>query len=700
MKGRNEMNQFLKNTGRSVKNWFVFLGLTSVLSLLGSASIVCAQTVTQPKEATSFTKTLNAEFLKPPLNYAETSDFDRVSKGLVATTNSLVLRSMAGNGRIVWNMDRFAFITGDTAPDSVNPSLWRQARLNNRHGLYEVIAADFGGEQRCIWQVRGYDLANITFVEGEEGFIVIDPLTSQETAKAAVEFFYTNIPEAKRSKPITNVIYTHSHADHYGGVRAVLNSGKMASQYEIWAPEGFLESAASENVLAGSAMAAHARYMYGILLPAGERSYVDVGLGKANSIGTNSLVAPTKIISEDNATTMDGLTVEFMMANGTEAPAEMCFYFPAYKALCVAEVANACMHNLLTPRGAPVRDPIKWSEALDQMYRKWGNEADVTFGPHHWPRWGNADIQNYLTKQRDAYRYLNDQTLHLANKLYSPVEIAEMISLPDSLQGEWFIHGYYGTVVHNVKAVYQRYLGWFDGNPVHLNPLPPKQAAACYMTYIPAAGGDLLAAAQMAYADGKYRWVVEILEHVVNAQPNNTVARELQADAYEQMGYQAESGVWRNFFLTAALSNRDVNARNFLAIPAMGTMTPDVLAALTVDQLMNYYATLIDGPAAGKSPRTVINWTINNPDASHEDWYMVLENGVINHWTGIAPIADCSITLTRQQFQDAVQKAGQMAKLLTAPGVVITGSNTDALTLLDALTLQPETKSANAFFMH
>lgn len=666
-----------------------------------TALVLQAFAVTQPKEATPFTKNRNAGYLLPPLDYSDTGDFDRVTRGLVATTNSLVIRSMTGDGRAVWNMDRFAFIQGDTVPDTVNPSLWRQARLNNCHGLYEVISVTIGGETRTIWQVRGYDMSNITFVEGDQGFIVIDPLTSQETAKAAVDFFYANIPEAIRSKLITHIIFTHSHTDHYGGVRAVLNSGRMAPQYEICAPVEFLEAAASENVLAGAAMGSHARYMYGSLLPAGERGFVDAGLGKASSTGVTSLVAPTMTISEDSVTTLCGLSIEFLLANGTEAPSEMCFYFPDYKALCVAEVANACLHNLLTPRGAPIRDPIKWAQALDQMASKWGSEAEVTFGPHHWPRWGNNLIVDYLTKQRDAYRYLNDQTLHLANKLYSPVEIAEMITLPDSLMGEWYIHGYYGTVVHNVKAVYQKYLGWFDGNPVRLNPLPPREAAACYMHYLPAAGGDLVAAAQMAYNDGKYRWVVEILENVILVQPDNTMAWELQADAYEQMGYQAESGVWRSFFLTGALRNRDVNVRNYLAVPALGTLTPDVLAALTIDQLVNYYATLIDGPLAGKSPRTVLNWKITSPDAPPEYWYWVLDHGVINHWRGVAPAADCSIELTREQFQKAVRAPGQMEALLTTPGVVVNGGNTGALALLDMLTTQdPAQPSANMFYLY
>ena len=268
-----------------------------------------ASAVTQPKEASSFTKAANAEYLKPPLNYSDTSDFDRAARGLTATTNSLVLKSMTGNGTTVWDMDRFAFIASETAPDTVNPSLWRQARLNNRYGLYEVTTANFGGDTRHIWQIRGYDVSNITFVEGDQGYIVIDPLTCQETAQAAVTFFYANIPAPKRSKPITHIIFTHSHTDHYGGVRAVLNSGKMAAHYEIWAPEGFMEAAAAENVYAGAAMSSHARYMYGSLLPAGQRGYVDVGLGKATSMGVTSLAAPTMTISDDRATTLDGLRV-------------------------------------------------------------------------------------------------------------------------------------------------------------------------------------------------------------------------------------------------------------------------------------------------------------------------------------------------------------------------------------------------------
>ena len=475
-----------------------------------------------PKNATDATRKAHAAMaatLPPPSD----QDFIDAKRGFVATVSDANILNEAGHA--VWDMGKYSFIKeGAPAPDTVNPGLWRQAQLNAIHGLFEVTPG--------IYQVRGFDISNITFIEGKTGYIVIDPLISAEPAAAALEL----MRKERGNKPVTAVIYTHSHVDHYGGVRGVLSDEDIAGGLEIIAPEGFLEAAVSENVLAGNVMGRRATYMYGAMLPPGPRGHVDSGLGKTVSIGKVSLVPPTRsIVETGERLTVDGVDIIFQVTPDTEAPAEMNFFFPDHKALCMAENCSCHLHNIYTPRGAQVRDAKAWSYYINEALDLYASDSDVLFASHHWPRWGSDRAVDFLGKQRDLYKYVHDQTLRLANHGLTPIEIAEEIELPPELAAEWYTRGYYGTLNHNTKAVYQRYLGWFDGNPANLHRHPPVETGKRYVEL--AGGADaLLKKAQAVYAAGDYRWVAEVVNHLVFADPSNAAARELQADALEQMG--------------------------------------------------------------------------------------------------------------------------------------------------------------------
>ncbi len=496
-----------------------------------------------PKSATAATQAAQAR-LAASLPADDGEDFVKARRGFIGTVADGKI--VDAEGRVFWNMGAFAFQEGDApCPPTVNPSLWRQARLNAIHGLFEVTPG--------LYQVRGFDISNISFIEGDTGYIVIDPLISAETAAAALALLRRH----RGDKPVTAVIYTHSHVDHYGGVRGVISEADIAAGMTIIAPEGFLDAAVSENVLAGNAMSRRATYMYGALLPRDATGHVDAGLGKTVSMGSVSLVPPTVSISRTGERlTVDGVEIVFQVTPDTEAPAEMNFFFPKFRALCMAENCSCHLHNLYTPRGAQVRDAKAWSFHIDEAMRMFGPETDVLFASHHWPRWGRGEAETFLTKQRDLYKYIHDQTLRLANHGLNPVEIAEEIALPPTLAAEWYTRDYYGTLNHNAKAVYQRYLGWFDGNPANLHKLPPVEAGK---RYVDLAGGPeaLLGKARSAFDAGDYRWVAEVVNHLVFADPSNTDARALQADALEQLGYQAESGPWRAFYLTGAVTAAD-----------------------------------------------------------------------------------------------------------------------------------------------
>ncbi|NUS42642.1 MAG: MBL fold metallo-hydrolase [Mycobacteriaceae bacterium] len=560
--------------------------------------------------------------------FSDTADFAATDRGFIAGLKPDVVKDAKGN--VVWNNDSYAFVTG-TCPNSVNPSLWRQSQLVIKQGLYEVVPG--------IYQIRGLDLSNMTLVEGKTGVIVIDPLISTETAAAGLALYRKH----RGDKPVTGLIYTHSHVDHFGGAMGVTTTEDVAAgRCPVLAPTGFMDHAVSENIFAGTAMARRAAYMYGAALPRGTKGQVGAGLGQTTSTGTVSLIPPTRTISQTGQQeTVDGVPIVFQMTPGTEAPSEMNFYFPEHRALCVAENATHTLHNLLTLRGAVVRDPHEWSKYLTQTILMFGDKTDVAFASHHWPTWGREQIVEWLSLQRDMYGYLHDQTLRLVNQGYTGTEIAEMIQLPPALTEKWYCHGYYGSVSHNVKAVYQRYMGWFDGNPAHLWEHPPVESAK---RHVDAMGGasDVLHKAGKAYDDGDYRWAVQMINYVIFADPDNKDAKMLQASAFEQLGYGSENGTWRNFYLSGAYELRNGS----FGTPTK-TESASMLNALTVDQIFDSVSLLVNGPKAWKT-RMTTDWRISDENRTHR---AELRNGVLIHYdlpAGFAgPAADMTCTLTR-----------------------------------------------------
>ncbi|WP_092552239.1 alkyl/aryl-sulfatase [Herbiconiux ginsengi] len=559
--------------------------------------------------------------LSESLPFDDTADFDDAERGFIAALDPGVIR--AADGRVVYDIDSYAFLTGD-APTSVNPSLWRQSKLVARQGLFEVVEG--------IYQVRGFDLSNITFVEGDTGVIVIDPLISTETAAAALALYR----EHRGDRPVVAVIYSHSHVDHFGGVFGVASQADAdAGRIEVIAPEGFVEHAVSENVYAGTAMSRRAGYMYGAALDRGPQGQVGAGLGQTTSGGELGLIVPTVDITTTGETrTVDGVEIEFQMAPGTEAPSEMHFYFPRYRALCMAENATHNLHNLLTLRGALVRDPHVWSSYLTEAIETFGDRADVVFASHHWPTWGAERIATFLTNQRDLYAYLHDQTLRHLNQGFTGAEIAEVIELPPALVEAWNTHGYYGSVSHNVKAIYQRYLGWFDGNPARLWPHPPAEQAS---RYVAAMGGidRVVELAQTAFDEGDFRWAATLLDHAIFTDADHAPARALYADTLEQLGYGAENGTWRNFFLSGATELRHGN----FGSPAV-TAAPAIVAQLTASQLFDLIAISVNGPKAWHLD-LALNVTFTDLGSNY---VVTLRNGVLIAIEKPAS-ADASVTL-------------------------------------------------------
>lgn len=599
--------------------------------------------------------------LELTLPLADRDDFEDARRGFVAELSPALVTGT--EGRVVWSLDEYGFLDGER-PDSANPSLWRQAQLLSIHGLFEVTEG--------IYQVRGLDLSNMTLVEGDAGVIVIDPLISVETAVAALALYR----EHRGDRPVTALIYTHSHIDHFGGARGVVDAEDVAAgRVPVLAPEGFLEHAVSENVYAGTAMARRASYMFGALLDKGPVGQLTAGLGLTTSLGTISLIPPTREIARTGEQlALDGVEIVFQLTPGTEAPVEMNFLFPQRRALCIAENATHNMHNILTPRGAPVRDARAWAHYLDEAIDLFGDAADVLFAQHHWPRWGRERIVDFLAMQRDLYAYLHDQTLRLLNKGHVPKEIAELVELPPPLAREWHCRGYYGSVNHNVKAIYQRYLGWFDGNPAHLWEHPPVEAATRYVEFMGGAEA-VLEKARVAFEAGDFRWVVEVVNHVVFADPDNAAARELQAAALEQLGYGAENATWRNFFLTGAHE-----LRNGVAETGTATTAPaDIVASLTSEQLFESMAIRLDGPRAFDA-RLVLNWVF--PDVG-ERFTLTLANAVLRHRRGSHADADATITIDRALLNRVLTGRADLA----AGGIEIEGDGAklgELLSLFDA----------------
>ena len=603
----------------------------------------------EPKDATAATRAANQALLAalPP---EDGRDFERATRGFIDTLPDARVEL---NGRVAWDLAPFAFEREAECPPTVNPSLWRQARLNLNHGLFEVTPG--------VYQVRGFDISNITFIEGETGFVVIDPLTTAEPAAAALALMRKH----RGDKPVTAVIYTHSHVDHYGGVLGVLSEADIAAGARIIAPEGFLIEAVSENVLLGNVMNRRATYMYGALLPRGPRGHVDAGLGKAVSLGQPSLIAPTESISATGTRlTIDGVEVVFQVTPGTEAPAEMNFFFPRLGALCMAENCTCQLHNLYTPRGAQVRDAKAWSYYIDEALDLFAGDTRALFASHHWPRWGTDDARAFLTIQRDLYKYVHDQTLRMANHGLTPKEIAEELALPPTLAAEWHTRGYYGTLNHNAKAVYQRYLGWFDGNPAGLHPLPPTEAGNRYVEF---AGGPgaLLAKARAAFEAGDYRWVAEVVNHLVFADPDNTEARELQADALEQLGYQAESGPWRAFYLTGAQELRNPVAASPTPRQAALAQLPRLPGGFLLDSL----SIRLNGPSVG-AEKVTFAITFSDTD---ERFLVEVENAVMRHYPGrTAPNAP-AVILSRAVLVQLISGAVSLEAAIAAGAVLAEG---------------------------
>ncbi|HCH1425567.1 TPA: MBL fold metallo-hydrolase [Vibrio parahaemolyticus] len=600
------------------------LGLAMLVVLSASAS--------DPKDATKATISVNNQ-VKADLPFNDKKDFENAQKGFIAKQDVVTIKN--DNGDVVWDLEAYKkYISLDKpSPNTVNPSLWRNAQLNMINGLFEVTDG--------IYQVRGYDLSNITFIKGDKGWIVFDPLISQETAKAALDFINKELGE----RPVTGVFYSHSHIDHFGGVRGIVDEEDVISgKVPIVASQGFTEHAVSENVIAGNAMGRRAVYMYGALLPRNEKGGVNGGLGQTTSTGVATMIKPTDIIEKTGEErTIDGVKMVFQYTPGTEAPTEMNIWFPDKKALWMAENTTNTMHNILTLRGAQVRDALKWSSYLQETIDMWGDDVQVKFQSHHWPMWGQEDIVKYFKKQRDMYKYTHDQTVRLMNQGYIGSEISEMIEFPDEIGKTWSSRGYYGTLRHNSRAVYQRYMGWYNGNPSDLNNLPPTDAAVKYVEYM---GGEQesIKKAQADFDKGNYRWVAEVLKHVVFANPESGKGKALLADAYEQMGYQAESGPWRSVYLQGAYELRN-------GTPSAGgtnVASPDIIKNMPPEMLFDYLAVrILPEKAAGKA--FVMNLNFTDLD---EKYSLYVENSVLNHTTKIAEKPDVSLVLTKATLDD------------------------------------------------
>jgi alkyl sulfatase BDS1-like metallo-beta-lactamase superfamily hydrolase len=589
------------------------------------------------------------------LDFSNEQDFEDARRGLIATDPNLQVHT--SNGTPVWDLPANAFINGP-APDSVNPSLWRQARLNNIHGLFEVTEG--------IYQLRGYDLSNMTIIEGDTGWIIVDPLTARETAEAALAFALQHLEQ----RPVVAMIFTHSHIDHFGGVLGVLASGLVqAENIRIIAPEGFMEEATSENLIAGTAMSRRAMLMYGKNLARSERGHVDSGLGISPAFGTFGLLEPTEIIDRTPQTLeIDGIEFVFQNAPGSEAPAELTFYLPHAKAFNGAEVTSHNMHNLYTLRGAKVRDALRWSNTIDESIRLFG-EAEVYLASHHWPIWGNERIIEFLEVQRDTYKYLHDQTVRLFNQGLTPGEIAEQLELPASLQTAFHNRGYYGTTRHNARAVYQGYLGWYDGNPANLNPHPPVEAAR---RYVELAGGSeaMLQQAQAAFDDADYRWAAELLNHLVFAEPGNTGAKALLAACYDQLGYQAESGPWRDVYLSGAYELRNGPPDQGLNVAAM----EDVLRQTPVRRFFDSMAARLNGPDA-EDVELRVNFVFTDLG---ESYLLDISNAVLHHWPSTPDTqADASLNLTHEMFIRMLTGKAGVKDLLLSDELDLEGSKLD-----------------------
>jgi alkyl sulfatase BDS1-like metallo-beta-lactamase superfamily hydrolase len=616
----------------------------------------------QAKDASPHTQLHNAQVSVPNSQ----NDFDNAQRGFIAQWPGG--RVEDERGRMVYDISRYEFIVqGSPSPSTVNPSLWRQAQLNVIHGLFEVAPN--------VWQVRGYDISNITFIAGETGWVVIDPLTNENTARISLELANKHLG----ARPVTAVIYTHSHVDHFGGVLGVTTQADVdAGKCRVIAPEGFLHETVSENVIAGPAMARRSGYQFGPQLPASPTGHIDSGLGKSVPLGAPGLIAPTEDITyTGEELVVDGVRIVFQLTPDTEAPAEMNFFFPDHGWLCMAENCTHTMHNLVPIRGAQVRDALSWSKYINESIELFGANTSLMFASHHWPRWGNADIVHFLTLQRDLYRWMHDQTMRLANHGYVASEIAEMLELPEDFLEHSHTHGFYGDLVHNVKAVHQRYLSWYDANPANLHKLPPSDAGK---KYVELAGGEvaLLQKAREAFERGEYRWVAELLNHLVFANPENAEARHLQADTFEQLGYQAESSTFRNSYLMGAQELRQGPP------PAARTQIrgKGLLMAMTIQQVFDTLAVrLKSDEVAGVT--VSLNWTFTD---INEKWLVGISHRTLFSTPGRHdPQAAASIITTRHTLLEVITQSTTFLEQIQAGNIFIEGDSTALITVLGNL---------------
>ena len=609
---------------------------------------------TQPGEtegATTITAEANAEWYEK-LDFSDRREFANAERGWLDNAEGRIIDG--DDNRSAWDLQSYGDLNRD-APDTVNPSLWRNTQLNAKAGLFEVCDG--------IYQVRGFDMANTTFIRTDHGWIVFDVLMCKENMKAAKELMENRFGPLD----IKAVMYSHSHVDHFGGVEGVITREQVADaklslkkqlasgKTLVLAPAGFLKHAISENVYAGIAMARRAQFQYGTVLDKGEKGALSVGIGMGQSTGTVALIAPTYEIGEDvPKLTIDGLEIEFQLTPGTEAPAEMNAYFPKYRALWMAENCTGTLHNLYTLRGAEVRDANDWAKYIIEADQRFCDKTDVVFQSHNWPHWGE-EIHDYLLNTAAIYKFIHDQTLHYMNQGYTSTEVAAMLTLPEKLEKVWYTRPYYGTLAHNAKAVYQKYLGWYDANPVNLNPLPPSETAKKMVEYL-GSTELVLCKAKKDYAKGEYQWVAQITKELVYADPANQKARNLCADALEQLGYQAESGAWRNAYLMGAaeLRNGNLSGRARTANGLTNSMR-----AMTVSMLLDYIAILTDANAAQNDDLT-LNLTVTD---ENEQFYVTRKNGVLLTYPGEnRPDAQASVTCRRLQLFALMtgQQAGQV----------------------------------------
>ena len=622
--------------------------LVALACALGGAPAL-AQTA--PKAPEPATLKANADLAKT-LPFADRQDFEDAMRGFIGTVPDALV---PGAGpRPAWSMKPYDFLQANDAADTVNPSLWRQAQLNAIHGLFKVTDR--------VYQVRGFDIANMTIVEGDTSLIVIDPLLTAETARAALALYHQHRPK----KPVGTVIYTHGHADHFGGVKGVVREDDVAAgTVQVIAPSGFMETAVAENILAGNAMSRRSQYQFGSLLPPGARGQVDTGLGKALARGTLTLIAPTATIdTTTEERTIDGVQIVFQLVPGSEAPSEMLMYLPQFRVLDMAEDVTHTMHNLYTIRGAEVRDGNLWARYIDQARVAFGDRTDVLIAQHHWPTTGRERIADLLKKQRDMYKFINDQSLRLLNQGYTAADIAETLRMPASLEQAWSARGYYGTLRHNARAVYQKYLGWYDANPANLNPLPPVDSAKKAVEYM--GGADaVLARARDDFKKGEYRWVASAMNQVVYADPTNRAARELGADALEQLGYQSEAGTWRSAYLVGAMELRNGVPK----IPGGSSSNADTLKAVSNNLFFDFLGVRLDA-AKAEGKTMVINWNFTD---SNQKFVLTLENSALTHVAGQQPGADATVTLSRATLDAITLKETSFPAAVLAGKVKIDG---------------------------